>query len=69
MVGVALFGDDLHPATFLAEQALEQVRRADHAPVRDREAPVRDAGLEVVGEAPRSRAERGKHSSRFERLA
>ncbi len=46
------------PALF-EEQALEQIGRAGRAAVGDRQAQVRDAGLEVVGEAGHGRGQLG----------
>src|SRR5437867_68248 len=43
--------DDLRAPTLLEKEPLEQVRRADHPPVAEREAQVGDAGVEVVTEA------------------
>src|SRR2546426_12103502 len=36
--------DDLRPPAFFEEEALEQVRRADHAAMPQRKAQVRNAG-------------------------
>src|SRR5881397_1853873 len=43
--------DDLRATSLLEEEPLEQVRRADHLPVAEREAEMGDAGVEVVAEA------------------
>ena len=42
--------DDLRAPSFLEEEPLEEVRGADHAPMTERKAAVRDAGLEVIAE-------------------
>jgi hypothetical protein len=44
-------GMNLEPPAFFQEQPLEEIRGPERAPVGDREAQVRDAGLEVVREA------------------
>lgn len=41
-------GDDLEPPALLDEEPFEQVCRPDRPAVGDRQAQVRDAGLEVV---------------------
>ena len=41
---------DLGAPPLLQEEALEEIGRADHLAVAQREAKMRDAGLEVVGE-------------------
>ena len=44
-------GDDLAPPAFRDEQVLKQIRNPDRAALRDRNAQVCDAGLEVILEA------------------
>jgi hypothetical protein len=44
-------GDDLEPPALLQEQPLEEIRGPERPAVGDREAQVRDAGLEVVRKA------------------
>ena len=43
--------DDLRATALLQEEPLEQVGRADHPPMAEREAQVGDARLEVVAKA------------------
>lgn len=41
-------GNDFQPPPFLDEQPFEEVRRPCETTMRDRQAQVRDAGLEIV---------------------
>ena len=41
-------GNDFQPPSFLDEQPFEEVRRPCETTMRDRQAQVRDAGLEIV---------------------
>src|SRR4030095_11553508 len=43
--------DDLRAPALLEKEPLEEVRRADDAPMAEREAEVGDAGVEIVTEA------------------
>ena len=43
--------NDLRPPALFEEQPLEEIRGSNDAPVAEREAQMRDAGLEVVPEA------------------